>query len=198
MNEIKEMAKEHFRSNLKRLIKERGVTKQWLCKKAGITPSALFYYEQGQRFPRDEVIYRIADALNVSAEEMLGPTGHAYLTRERMIMLRPEPHSELMSEEEKPIKIEIATPRPIPKEKSQKSDKSRKILEKPEATEFLCDLYEVLTYDKENKTTETISYKSDTAQVSSEDYFDFLMMRVQKSLLAFKDQYDKNKIQKEE
>lgn len=197
MNEIKEMAKEHFRSNLKRLIKERGVTKQWLCKKAGITPSALFYYEQGQRFPRDEVIYRIAAALNVSAEEMLGPTGHAYLTRERMIMIN-EGCDALMSAVEKPTEIARAIPRPIPKEKSQKSDKSRKILEKPEATEFLCDLYEVLTYDKENKTTETISYKSDTAQVSSEDYFDFLMMRVQKSLLAFKDQYDKNKIQKEE
>jgi len=54
------------------LRKEAGLTQRGLALKIGVTPSAVGNYEQGVSFPREEVLYRIFDALSCTPNELFG------------------------------------------------------------------------------------------------------------------------------
>lgn len=57
---------------LKRYRQFRGFTRPELAKKIGISPETLARYERGDRDPTTTVIRKIATALNVTPNELLG------------------------------------------------------------------------------------------------------------------------------
>ena len=54
------------------LRRKAGLTQRDLALKIGVTPSAVGNYEQGVSFPREEVLYRLFDALDCSPNELFG------------------------------------------------------------------------------------------------------------------------------
>ena len=54
------------------LRRKAGLTQRDLALKIGVTPSAVGNYEQGVSFPREEVLYRLFDALDCTPNELFG------------------------------------------------------------------------------------------------------------------------------
>ncbi|MCI7691555.1 MAG: helix-turn-helix domain-containing protein [Oscillospiraceae bacterium] len=54
------------------LRRNAGLTQRDLALKIGVTPSAVGNYEQGVSFPREEVLYRLFEALDCSPNELFG------------------------------------------------------------------------------------------------------------------------------
>lgn len=61
-----------FDQRLIALRKARGLTQVHLAKAAGVTQRAISYYETAGGYPPAPVVARMARALNVSADELLG------------------------------------------------------------------------------------------------------------------------------
>ena len=68
-----------FGKRLKELRKANGYTIEQFAELVGIAKSTLGYYENANRLPDVEVLARIADALNVSADYLIGRTNTAAL-----------------------------------------------------------------------------------------------------------------------
>lgn len=58
-------------TELKRLRQYAGLTIRDLAKQAGISHAHLAYIEKGERKPREGVTKKLADALNVSMEDIV-------------------------------------------------------------------------------------------------------------------------------
>ena len=74
MTETKNTCIEVFGKRLKELRKENGYTIESFAEVVGIAKSTLGYYENEKRLPDIEILTRIADALNVNADYLLGRT----------------------------------------------------------------------------------------------------------------------------
>ena len=74
MAETKNTCIEVFGKRLKELRKENGYTIESFAEVVGIAKSTLGYYENEKRLPDIEILTRIADALNVNADYLLGRT----------------------------------------------------------------------------------------------------------------------------
>ena len=61
-----------FGVRLAQLRQERGITQVQLAEAAGTTQRAISYYENEAGYPPVDAIIRLADALGVSADELLG------------------------------------------------------------------------------------------------------------------------------
>ncbi len=72
-----------FGERLKEVRELQKMTRRELAKEAGIDPSLISRYEHGDRSPTAENIVRIAQALKVSADYLLGLTDN------------PQPYSDL-------------------------------------------------------------------------------------------------------
>lgn len=57
---------------IKELRLERGVTQSELSDYLGLTPKMVSFYELEQRFPPQDIIIKLADYFNVSADYLLG------------------------------------------------------------------------------------------------------------------------------
>ena len=68
-----------FGKRLKELRKTNGYTIEQFAKLIGISKSSLGYYENTDRLPDVEVLSRISNALNVSADYLIGRTNTAAL-----------------------------------------------------------------------------------------------------------------------
>ena len=77
--ESKNTCIEVFGKRLKELRKANGYTIEEFAELVGISRSSLGYYENTDRLPDVEVLSRIADALNVSADYLIGRTNTAAL-----------------------------------------------------------------------------------------------------------------------
>lgn len=75
--ENKNTCTEVFGKRLKELRKANGYTIEQFAKKAGIAKSSVGYYENAKRLPDVEILTRIADVLNVSADYLIGKTNTA-------------------------------------------------------------------------------------------------------------------------
>ena len=51
--------------------KDKKMTQKELAEKAGISVRTLQYWESGQRFPKVNVLYRVADALKVNVSQLM-------------------------------------------------------------------------------------------------------------------------------
>ena len=72
--ENKNTTSEVFGKRLKELRKSNGYTIEQFADMVGIAKSTLGYYENDKRLPDIEILTRIADALNVQADYLLGRT----------------------------------------------------------------------------------------------------------------------------
>ena len=66
-----------FSERLISLMKSKGFSQKEFAKKASITESAMSYYVKGVRTPSGEVLARIANALDTTADYLLGSTNNA-------------------------------------------------------------------------------------------------------------------------
>lgn len=61
-----------FADNLRRIMSDRGMTQAELGKAVGISQGNVSMYVTGRREPRATCVMRIATALGVSADDLLG------------------------------------------------------------------------------------------------------------------------------
>ena len=61
-----------FGDRLMAIMVEKGLTQKELAQNANVTESAMSYYVKGQRTPSGDVLLRIAKALDVSTDYLLG------------------------------------------------------------------------------------------------------------------------------
>ncbi len=67
---------EKFAKNLERLRTERQLTQEELAKRVGVSQPAIAQYERGTATPRLFVTIRLATALSVSIEDLIGKEGN--------------------------------------------------------------------------------------------------------------------------
>ena len=72
--ETKNTCEQVFGKRLKELRKEHGCTIEQFSDMVGISKSTLGYYENDKRMPDIEILARIANVLNVSADYLIGRT----------------------------------------------------------------------------------------------------------------------------
>ena len=72
--ETKNTCEQVFGKRLKKLRKEHGCTIEQFADMVGISKSTLGYYENDKRMPDIEILARIANVLNVSADYLIGRT----------------------------------------------------------------------------------------------------------------------------
>lgn len=60
--------------DLKKIRREKGVKQETLCRQLGVTQPALSAWENGRNIPSAEMISKIADALDVTTDYLLGRT----------------------------------------------------------------------------------------------------------------------------
>ena len=72
--ETKNTCEQVFGKRLKELRKEHGYTIEQFADMVGISKSTLGYYENDKRMPDIEILARIANVLNVSADYLIGRT----------------------------------------------------------------------------------------------------------------------------
>ncbi len=74
-----EQSRKRFRERLRDWRLKRGLTQEELAGKADVPTVSVSHFETGHRFPNAESLRRLADALGVSADYLLGrvkqPTG---------------------------------------------------------------------------------------------------------------------------
>jgi transcriptional regulator with XRE-family HTH domain len=74
-----ETSRKKFRERLREWRLKRDLTQEELARKAGVPTISVSHFETGHRFPNAESLRRLADALGVSADYLLGrvkePTG---------------------------------------------------------------------------------------------------------------------------
>ena len=71
--------------NLKRLMKERKITVTVLADKTGCSKAAISQYANGINTPSYERLKAIAEALNVTVEELEGPEAEVSRDEEKII-----------------------------------------------------------------------------------------------------------------
>ena len=61
-----------FGAKLKKLRKEKNLTQKQLASLIGVQNSVISFYEVGERIPSPEIIVKLATALHVSSDYLLG------------------------------------------------------------------------------------------------------------------------------
>lgn len=74
LEQAKNTCEQVFGKRLKELRKEHGCTIEQFADMVGISKSTLGYYENDKRMPDIEILARIANVLNVSADYLIGRT----------------------------------------------------------------------------------------------------------------------------
>jgi transcriptional regulator with XRE-family HTH domain len=67
-----EQSRKSFRKRLREWRLKRGLTQEQLARKAAVPTVSVSHFETGHRFPNAESLRRLADALGVSADYLLG------------------------------------------------------------------------------------------------------------------------------
>lgn len=77
-----------FARRLQALREQRGLTQTQLGQRAGMAPAAISHFETAQRVPSLESFVRLVDALEVSADSLLGRIGAVSSAQVDPIFLR--------------------------------------------------------------------------------------------------------------
>src|SRR5438552_18824772 len=72
MSTGRESTGKKFRTNLRALREMRGLTQAEMGARAGIAPASISHFETGQRVPALDSLVKLADALEVSVDTLLG------------------------------------------------------------------------------------------------------------------------------
>ena len=73
---------------LRTIRERRGLTQLALGQRAGMAPASISHFETGQRVPSLESLVKLADALEVSVDELLGRTRDDTSTKVDPLFLR--------------------------------------------------------------------------------------------------------------
>jgi len=65
-----------LQANLRELREMRGLTQAELGERSGIAPAAISHFETGQRIPSLESAVKLADALEITLDALLGRGAH--------------------------------------------------------------------------------------------------------------------------
>ena len=210
MEKMTDEVKQTFRNKLSELIRLRGISKQELCRKVGITYNALFYYETGKRFPKTDVLFNLASALGVTVEELLGKPVNlpAENTVSKSISyLKPQRKTYEMNDEfiddldlaSKPTKQRQKSYSVEYERMEDSADFAKRKLTKTLAHDFYYNLYDLIIYDRNSTKAITLTLPNgETKILNNEDYLNFILLKLQKSLLEFKDNYDHRPIKIDE
>ena len=173
---IPDDAKSNFRNKMNKIINENGIVKQELCRKVGITPTALYFYETGQRFPSPEILIKLAIALGMNESDL------------EDIVVFYNHHEEYFGRAKK--YLDYSLPQKT-ETRDTKIDVAKKAFTKSMASDFFYYLYELMHYDKNAHISQAITLPNGFSEImTNEDYLGYLLMKLQKSLLNFKDKYD--------
>lgn len=63
---------DEFRLQFRTIRERRGLTQVALGQRAGMAPASISHFETGQRVPSLESLVKLADALGVSVDELIG------------------------------------------------------------------------------------------------------------------------------
>ena len=66
------------------ILKEKGITGKYFAKEVGITEVGMSNIVKGQNFPRQELLLKIADTLNVDVRELFYSTKEGSSTDEKL------------------------------------------------------------------------------------------------------------------
>lgn len=66
------MFKEEFANTLRDLLREKGLTASEAARKAGLSPASVNFYVNGNRCPDAPALFKLCNALDVSADYLLG------------------------------------------------------------------------------------------------------------------------------
>ena len=77
-----------FAHRLQEFREQRGLTQTQLGQRAAMAPAAISHFETGQRVPSLESFVKLVDALEISADSLLGRTGLEDATQVDPIFLR--------------------------------------------------------------------------------------------------------------
>ena len=209
MEKITDKVKITFRHKLSELIRLRGISKQELCRKVGITYNALFYYETGKRFPKTDVLFNLASALGVTVEELLGQP--VCLSTEITISknvsnLKPQRNTYKKMDDAVTTNFVLEPTKQRYKsygveylKAEDSADFAKRKLTKTLARSFYNELYNLIVYDKKNTQNITITLPDgQTEALDNDDYLNFILFRLQKALLEFKENYDNRPIRIDE
>ena len=58
-------------NRIKEVLEEKGIKQKWLAEKLGKSYNMVNSYVQNRKQPRLEVLYKIAEILNIEAKELL-------------------------------------------------------------------------------------------------------------------------------
>ena len=61
-------------NRIKEILKEKGIKQKWLAEQLGKSYNMVNSYVQNRKQPRLEVLYKIAEILNIEAKELLVET----------------------------------------------------------------------------------------------------------------------------
>ncbi len=61
-------------NRIKYILKEKGITQKWLARKLNKSYNMVNSYVQNRRQPSIEILYKIAEILNVNVRELLNET----------------------------------------------------------------------------------------------------------------------------
>lgn len=79
---------ESVRLNLQRFRELRELTQSQLGARAGIAPASVSHFETGQRVPSLESLVKLADALEVSLDALIGRAESAHASKVDPLFLR--------------------------------------------------------------------------------------------------------------
>ncbi len=77
-----------FRLQFRAIRERRGLTQVALGQRAGMAPASISHFETGQRVPSLDSLVKLADALEVSVDELLGRTSVDASTQVDPLFLR--------------------------------------------------------------------------------------------------------------
>ena len=86
-----------IKENLRTIIRQRGVTQAWLAEKAETTEATVSRYLTGIHSPRIELIAKMATALNVSVDYLLGLSESSIRPCQSLSMLRLRATSRILT-----------------------------------------------------------------------------------------------------
>ncbi len=193
--------KQIFPARLVAIRKERNMSQEEFSKKTGISRVGLIRYESGDRLPNVEILKRITDALNISADYLIGNTDSESLDVEskaisRKTGLNDTALNKLDENKGYPISFDASVYEYFkPKWKTTEQKKAQKLINLllADSSKNLLESLNDYIFSKGGDVKEqTITLDGKTEKIDKQEYFTLLLLRIQRELMRIKDEVNKN------
>ena len=203
-----------FSARLSAIRKERNMSQEEFSKKTGVSRVGLIRYESGDRLPNIEILQRIAAALNISADYLIGNTDTESLDVEAKAISQKTGLNEKSLRKLRQRSYFGIPPRLESVDRdyiynAEEEDFEEKTLPPTKYLSRTKDLINLLLDDESEDLLRYLIYYmyldgGETAEqeftlagapdkLNQQDYFTFLLFRIQRELEKIKSDVDKNK-----